>query len=183
MFLDRDGTINREVENLTEVEQFELLPGVGEALARLQTAGYLLVVVTNQSAIARGMLDEQGLARIHSRMERDLAAHGVHLDHVGYSPFHPTLGASPFRRESDCRKPAPGLLLAADRELGIDFARSWIVGDARRDLEAGAALDVRGILVATGKGEREAAAARAEGRAPERFVPDLAAAADLILGD
>lgn len=175
VFLDRDGTLNREVDYLTEVADFELLPGAAEALRDLQAAGYLLVVVTNQSAIARGMMDAERLDEIHAEMTRLLSDAGVHLDHVAACPHHPDTGPC------TCRKPQPGMLLEATRTLGIDLTTSYVVGDSLRDLQAGEAIGVRGILVATGKGAGQEHAARTTGRAVEPFVPDLRAAADWIL--
>ncbi|MCP3914188.1 MAG: D-glycero-beta-D-manno-heptose 1,7-bisphosphate 7-phosphatase [bacterium] len=178
VFLDRDGTINREVDYLSRVEDFELLPGAGEALRALQDAGFLLVVITNQSGIARGMLDEARLEEIHGEMARQLDAFGVVLDHVGHCPHHPDCGE---RVECNCRKPQPGLLLEATRVLEIDLTESYCVGDSLRDLTAGEALGVRGILVGTGKGEAQERTAREAGRTIEPFVADLAAASRWIL--
>ncbi|MEL6716497.1 MAG: HAD family hydrolase, partial [Planctomycetota bacterium] len=148
VFLDRDGTLNREVDYLADPELFELLPGVGEALARLAAAGFALVVVTNQSGIARGLLDEDVLAAIHARMARDLAEHGVALDLVLHCPHHPTDAAPTApawtRARCSCRKPKPGMYVEATARLGLDPARSWAVGDSLRDLEAGAVIGARG---------------------------------------
>jgi len=178
VFLDRDGTINREVDYLSRVEDFELLPGAGDALRALQDAGFLLIVVTNQSGIARGMLDEARLEEIHAELARQLDAFGVVLDHVGHCPHHPDCGE---RVECDCRKPRPGLLLEATRALDVDLTESYCVGDSLRDLTAGEALGVRGILVATGKGADQERAASRDGRTIEPFVADLAVAARWIL--
>ena len=181
VFLDRDGTLNVEVDYLADPDGLVLLPGVGPALAALQQAGHLLVVVTNQSGVARGLLDEGTLAEIHAALARALAEFGVVLDHVGYCPHHPEHGEPPYRADCDCRKPSPGMLHAAAKDLPIDLARSWVVGDSARDLEAGAALGLPGILVSTGKGRDQAELLTADGRPPEHYVPDLAAAVALIL--
>jgi len=175
VFLDRDGTLNREVDYLGDPDQLELLPGVGPALARLGSAGFALVVVTNQSGVARGMFDEARLAEIHRRLHELLGEEGVTLDGVAYCPHHPTLGSAPV--ECGCRKPAPGMLLTEAARLDLDLPASWMVGDALRDLEAGLAAGTGALLVRTGKGARE------EGRAPDgtEVVDDLAAAADRIL--
>lgn len=181
VFLDRDGTLNVEVDYLADPRALVLLPGVGQALSELQRAGHLLVVVTNQSGVARGLFDEATLGEIHAALARALAEFGVVLDHVGYCPHHPLIGTPPYRTVCDCRKPQPGLLRVAAEELPIDLDRSWVVGDSARDLEAGAALGIPGILVSSGKGRAEAQRLTAAGRPPEHCVPDLAAAAALIL--
>lgn len=183
VFVDRDGTINEDVDFLTDPGELQLFPGSAEALAALARAGFGLVVITNQSGVARGLLTEDTLAAVHAKLEAMLAEGGARVDRIAYCPHHPTEGAPPYRRACDCRKPAPGLLARAIADLALDPAASWVVGDSERDLEAGAALGIPGILVATGKGTAEHARLAAEGRAPERFVPDLAAAAELILAN
>jgi D-glycero-D-manno-heptose 1,7-bisphosphate phosphatase len=176
VFLDRDGTINAEVDYLSDPDQLVLLPGAGRAIARLNAAGYLTVVVTNQSGIARGLLSEQRLDEIHARLRQLLAQEGGALDAIHHCPHHPTIGAAPYRRECDCRKPLPGMYERAARELGLDLQRSWAVGDSPRDLEAAAALGVPGILVASGKALASDAAARFE------TAEDLAQAVERIVG-
>ena len=151
VFLDRDGTLNVEVDYLSDPADLQLLPGAGAAVARLNREGWLAVVVTNQSGVARGMLSEERLAEIHAELARQLKPFDAHLDGVYHCPHHPEIGEHPYRRVCECRKPLPGLLRDASRELDIDLSRSWIVGDSRRDLEAGAALGLPGILVTTGK--------------------------------
>ena len=178
VFLDRDGTINVEVDYLRRIEDLVLIPGSARAIARLNRAGYPVVAVTNQSGIARGLLDEQTLSEIHERLAVLLAAESAHLDAVFVCPHHPEHGEAPHRRDCDCRKPAPGLLFRAAEELGLDLARSWMVGDSLRDLEAGAAAGVRGILVGTGKG------VELPGDAPGWLaVADLEEAVAVILGE
>lgn len=154
VFLDRDGTINEEVDYLSDPADLVLLPGAAAAIRRWNGAGYLVVVVTNQSGIARGLLDEERLREIHDRLQRMLAREGAAIDAFYHCPHHPDFGEPPLRERCGCRKPAPGMLLRAAEELHLDLERSWIVGDSLRDLEAGAAVGVRGILVETGKTER-----------------------------
>jgi D-glycero-D-manno-heptose 1,7-bisphosphate phosphatase len=180
VFLDRDGTLNVEVDYLSSPDELVLLPGVASALRRFADAGFLLCVVTNQSGIARGLFDEEALHRIHERLGALLAAEGVSLDSIGYCPHHPDVGVAPYRRPCRCRKPQPGLLEDAALRFGVDLARSFTVGDALRDLDAGAALGVRGVLVRTGKGAAEERRARATGR-DVVAVDDLAAAAEWIV--
>ncbi len=147
VFLDRDGTLNVDVDFLDDPAELVLIDGAAEAVLALNEAGFVVAVVTNQSGIARGYLDEARLAEIHGRLEAELGAAGAHLDGIFYCPHHPTEGAPPYRRPCECRKPAPGLLRAATEELDLDLSRSFVIGDSPRDIEAGAALGVPGYLV------------------------------------
>lgn len=180
VFLDRDGTLTAEAEWVTKSAELGLFPFAAEAIALLSRAGYAVVLATNQSAVARGLITERELAGIHAHMARELARGGARLDGVYTCPHHPTEGSAPYRRECECRKPKPGMLLAAARDLGLDLARSFVVGDAERDLAAGAAVGARGILVATGKGKAEYERLVREGNAPEGFVQDVLGAARAI---
>jgi D-glycero-D-manno-heptose 1,7-bisphosphate phosphatase len=152
VFLDRDGTILREVPYLDTPKRAELLPGVAEALATLHRAGVLLVVVTNQSGVARGLLDEGVLLAIHQKIDAELAAHGARIDAYYHCPHHTVVGIPPHRRRCRCRKPLPGLLERAAEDFDIDLSRSAGVGDDLRDLQAFAALGLPSVLVGTGKG-------------------------------
>jgi len=182
VFLDRDGTLNREVEGaLASVAQLELLPGAAEAAARLAAAGFALVVVSNQSAVARGWCSLDDVRRVNAELRARLAAAGAPLAGVYVCPHHPEHGAPPYRRACPCRKPQAGLLRRAARELGLDLGRSWIVGDALRDLAAGRALGVRALLVETGKGAREATRLAELGPPAPEVVRDLGAAAERVL--
>lgn len=174
VFLDRDGTINREVHHLSDPGQLELLPGAAEGLRDLCRAGCSLIVVSNQSPIGRGMFTEDRLRQINARLAEMLAAEGVQIAGWYWCPHAPWEGCS-------CRKPAPGLFLRAREEMGVILERSWVVGDRLGDLRAGREVGARTILVATGYGEGEYAL-------PERaafvdyFLPTLREAADVILG-
>ena len=181
VFVDRDGTLTREGEWVRHPGALALVPGAARALARLHDAGFLVVMVTNQSAVARGLITEEGLRAIHAHLESLLESEGAHLDAIYACPHHPTEGVGAYRVECTCRKPEPGLILRARDEMGIDLARSWCVGDMERDLEAGRRAGVRGILVGTGKGVVENERMRASGNPPERFLPDIGRAAEWIL--
>lgn len=182
VFVDRDGTLNREIEGaLADPQQLELLPGAARAIARLNDAGLAVVVPTNQSAIARGELDVERLARVHAALSERLASEGAHVDLFLHCPHHESEGFAPYRRACACRKPRPGMLLEAAQRLGLDLARSWVIGDAARDLAAGDAVGANGILVATGKGERERAEMERLGHPPRFFARDLAAAVERVL--
>ena len=181
VFLDRDGTLTAEADWVTTKADLALLPSAPAAVALLARAGFAVVVATNQSAVARGLVTESELAEIHEHMVYELAREGGHVDGVYYCPHHPTEGNPPYRRDCECRKPKPGMLLAAARDLGLDLARSWVVGDAGRDLAAGEAVGVPGVLVATGKGEAEFERLTLERHAPNAFEPDVLAAARIIV--
>ncbi len=152
VFLDRDGTLIEEVDYLNRVEQIRILPGTPQALRDLAAAGFALVLVTNQSGIARGLLTEALLAEVHAALEHRLQAEGVHLEGVYYCPHHPEHGSPEYRRVCRCRKPATGLLERARDELGLDLATSWAIGDKVSDLEGAGRLGCRTILVLTGHG-------------------------------
>lgn len=155
VFLDRDGTINVEKEYLHRAEEFEFVPGAPEAIRLLKEAGFLVVVVTNQSGVARGYYDEAAVHRLHRFVDLELATVGASVDAYYLCPHHPHHGIGPYRTECACRKPLPGMLLNAAADLGIDLSRSWIVGDKAADVEAGLAAGCRTILVRTGYGAGE----------------------------
>jgi D-glycero-D-manno-heptose 1,7-bisphosphate phosphatase len=181
VFLDRDGTLTVETDWIVRPDLVTLLPRAAEAVARLERAGFTTVIVTNQSAVARGMIDEAMLATIHARLRSLLAAGGARLDAIYHCPHHPTEGVGLYRTECECRKPKPGLLARAAADLNLDLARSWMIGDAERDVVAAEVLGVRPILVATGKGREEFAKLAVREHTLPRYVPDVGAAADLIL--
>jgi D,D-heptose 1,7-bisphosphate phosphatase len=150
-FIDRDGVINEERAFVHRIEDFVFLPGVIDALRALQAAGYLLVVITNQSGIARGFYGEDDYLKLTDYMREQLRAAGITLDSVQHCPHLPTATVERFRVECDCRKPNPGMLLSAIRELNIDAAESVLVGDRGSDIEAGRGAGVgRCYLVRTG---------------------------------
>lgn len=178
-FIDRDGVINRELGHVHRVEDFELLPGVVEGLARLQAAGMVLVVVTNQAGIAKGLYDEAQYQRLTGHMRGLLADRGVRLAGVYHCPHHPKATVAAYRQVCECRKPAPGLLLQAAADLGLDLAASVLVGDKRSDIEAGRAAGVgRCVLVESGH-----AVPPEDAAAADACLPDLDAAARWLTGN
>jgi D-glycero-D-manno-heptose 1,7-bisphosphate phosphatase len=176
VFLDRDGTLNVELPGwLRSPDELALVPGAGAAVARLNAAGLRVVVVTNQSAVARGLLSECALAGIHQRLVELVAADGGRLDLVLWCPHGPDSTCA-------CRKPRPGLLREALRRLALDPARCVVVGDAERDLAAGRAAGCGAtVLVRTGKGRALEAELLAGEHPPTVVHDDLAAAVDWIL--
>jgi D-glycero-D-manno-heptose 1,7-bisphosphate phosphatase len=177
IFLDRDGTLVEEIPYLHEPERVVLLPGVGTALRALAGAGFALVVVTNQAGVAHGFYDDAAVEATHQRLAALLDAEDVRLDGVWYCPHHPDGVVPAYARACQGRKPAPGMLLAAAGVLGLDLARSWLVGNHPGDLAAAEAAGVTPLFVTTGDGAgRDAPPAVA-------VLPDLAAAAAVVLDD
>lgn len=181
IFLDRDGTLLREVPYLDSPRDAQLLPGAGEALAVLHRSGVSLVVLSNQSGIARGLLDEGDLLAIQRRVDEELARAGARVDAYYHCPHHASVGVPPQRRRCRCRKPLPGLLERAAADFEVDWSRSAGIGDDVRDLQAYAAMGLPGVLVGTGKG-REARQRLAEaGQDPDLFCAHLGEAVPWLL--
>jgi D-glycero-D-manno-heptose 1,7-bisphosphate phosphatase len=181
VFLDRDGTINEEVGSVLAPVDLRLLPGVAAALRSLRRAGFRLIVLTNQSCLGRGLVGEAGLAEIHDRLDRSLSRAGAGIDAIYACPHHPDLGWAPFRRRCACRKPGKGLLHRALRDFPTDLRRSFLVGDAVRDLLVARGTPIRPILVRTGKGRSEATKLDAAGLREIPVVATLRVAARRIL--
>ena len=149
-FLDRDGVINEDRGYVHRWEDFAFVPGAVDGMRRLQAAGYVLVVVTNQSGIARGYYDEAALERLHDMLRAALAEQGVSLAAIEYCPHLPQAEVARHALECDCRKPAPGMILRAARALDLDLARSLLFGDRPSDIEAGTRAGVgRCVLLAS----------------------------------
>ena len=171
VFLDRDGVIVEDVHFLKSPSQLRILPGATQALRILQDQFYI-IVVTNQSGVARGLLTEDDLLAIHLELVRCLAAEGAILDVLYYCPHLPEATVQAYQAACNCRKPKPGMLLRAKRDWGIDMVHSFMVGDTPRDIEAGCAAGVKGVMLGDGR----AALPGAHG-----LAPDLARAVHLIL--
>jgi D-glycero-D-manno-heptose 1,7-bisphosphate phosphatase len=178
LFLDRDGTLCVLVPYLKDPARVKLLPGAGTALARAHAAGWRLVIITNQSGIARGLMTSEDVDAVHAAIDRLLAAHGVAVAGYFICPHHPDLTGP-----CACRKPAPGLLEKAARTLGLDLERSALVGDTVADVQAGAAAGCQTFLVRTGYGSEQAGSRSAELPAGTRIVADLDAAVSALLAD
>ena len=172
-FLDRDGTVIEEAHYLADQAQVRLAPGATQAMRRLREAGYLLIMITNQSGVGRGLLTEAELDKIHQVLNEMLAAEGAALDDIYYCPHLPGAAVEAYDMDCNCRKPAPGMILAAAEKHGVDLKRSVMIGDAERDVEAGVAAGCRAILLAPdGEPESTAAdfAAKTMTEAVERFL-------------
>ena len=150
VFLDRDGTLIHNHHYCRDPRLVRLLPGVGRALRWLSRAGCRLIVITNQSGVARGYLTEDDLSSVNARLCELLAAEGVHLEAIYYCPHYPSGRADGYVGPCLCRKPAPGLLLRAAIERGVCLARSWLVGDVLADVEAGNRAGCRTVLLDLG---------------------------------
>ncbi len=180
VFLDRDGTIIEEVGYLDRIDRLHLFPETVDALRALQRAGLRVIIATNQSGIAQGLFTEQFVRDLHNHLTERLAHGGVRLDGIYYCPHHPEAKLAAYRAMCDCRKPGPGLLQQAARDLDLDLGRSYMIGDRWRDLRAGQAMGTAGVLVRTGYGETEALQAT-HGSGADVVVDNLAAAASWIL--
>ena len=150
VFLDRDGTINTERGYLHRVEDFEFIPGVPQAMKKLQDASYLLVVVTNQSGVARRFFTLESVQRLHRYMCFQLKGYGVNIDAIYFCPHHPISGYPPYNIACDCRKGKPGMLLQASGDLSIDLSQSYMIGDKMADIEAGVSAGCHSLLVGKG---------------------------------
>jgi D,D-heptose 1,7-bisphosphate phosphatase len=147
IFLDCDNTLIEDQGYISHPDQVKLLDGVAEALIEFKQLGYKLIVVSNQSAVARGIVTEKALGEIHNRLKQLLAEKGAFLDRIYYCPYHPDGAVAKYRKESGWRKPGPGMLLAAAEQMDIDLRQSWLIGNSSRDVEAGLRAGCRTILV------------------------------------
>jgi len=147
IFLDRDDTLIKDSGYINDPDQVKLMDGTAEALIELRAMGYKLVVVSNQSAVARGIVTEEVLGEIHNRLEQLLAEKHASLDKIYYCPYHPDGVVPKYRKESDLRKPKPGMLQLASGELAFDLGKSWIIGNSSHDIEAGLLAGCRTILI------------------------------------
>lgn len=151
VFLDRDGVINKYVGFLCDIDSFELLPGAADAIRKINTSGYLAIVVTNQPVIARGELSYEELEEIHNKMETLLGKAGAYLDGIYYCPHHPDKGykgeISELKFNCECRKPKPGMLIEASKDFNIDLDKSWMAGDSENDIQAGKLAGCKTVLI------------------------------------
>jgi D-glycero-D-manno-heptose 1,7-bisphosphate phosphatase len=176
-FIDRDGVLNEEREFVYRIEDFAFVRGAVDALAQLQAAGYLLVVVTNQSGIARGLYTEEDYLRLTAHMREQLLGAGIRVDSVEYCPHLPDAPVARYRLECACRKPQPGMLTAAIGKLGIDASGSILIGDRASDIQAGRRAGIgRCFLVRSGKPLTESDLVLADG-----VYDDLAACVKQVL--
>ena len=180
VFLDRDGTMIEDVGYLETLGRVAFYPWTVDAIRMLNRAGFPVVVVTNQSGIARGLFSEAFVAETHRAIDARLAAGGARVDAYYYCPHHPDGRVAAYARTCDCRKPGRGMIDDAARDLGLDPARSVVVGDKQLDVQLGRAVGARAILVRTGAGAEEERRPP-DGVAADAVVDNLAAATAWIL--
>jgi D-glycero-D-manno-heptose 1,7-bisphosphate phosphatase len=178
IFIDKDGTLIENLPYNVDPHLIRLSAGAGKSLLALQEAGYRIVVISNQSGVARGMFTEEDLGPVVVQLRHLLGNAGVRLDGFYFCPHHPAGSIEKYAFACDCRKPQPGMIRQAAEDLGIDLASSWMIGDILDDVEAGHAAGCRSILIDDGK---ETEWIPGPLRTPDAKVPNLAAAADLIL--
>lgn len=181
VFLDRDGTLNTDVGYLHRLEDLELYPWTTDAVRLLKRAGYTLVIVTNQSGIAQGLIDPGFITICHEEMRRRLQRGGADLDALYYCPHHPRGIVAGLNVDCRCRKPSPGMIEDAVRDHGIDPKQSWVVGDKWLDVQLGQGVGARSILVRTGWGA-EHEQKRPPGQHVDAICDNLMHAVSVILG-
>ncbi len=155
IFLDRDGTINEELEFISSPDDVVLIPRSAEAIREANQLGLKVFVITNQSGIARGFIKEEELVKVHNKLVELLNNAGAHLDAIYFCPHHPEFGEPPYKIECDCRKPNSGMLRQAEKEFNIDLKKSFVVGDRIIDVQTAHAVGATGILVLTGYGKNQ----------------------------
>jgi D-glycero-D-manno-heptose 1,7-bisphosphate phosphatase len=183
VFLDRDGTIIEEVGYLNTPDQVLLLPSAAQAIRRLNERGVPVVVVTNQSGVARGFFTEESVVAVHAAVRALLAEYGARIDAFYFCPHHPDGTIPSYSRPCTCRKPLPGLLESAASDLGLSLASSIVIGDKQLDVETARSAGARGVLVLTGYGKEELARIQSAGSVKPDFVADdLLGAVEWFLG-
>jgi D-glycero-D-manno-heptose 1,7-bisphosphate phosphatase len=183
VFLDRDGTISREIGYINHADRYRLLPRTAQAIRLLNDSDYLTVVVTNQAGVARGYFTEDLIWLVCARMETLLAADGAFLDGIYYCPHHPRTGQPPYRADCNCRKPKTGMIDRAAADLDIDISRSWMVGDKISDIEFARGVGCGGAMVLTGYGRGEYTYSRHTWQVkPDHIAEDLLDTVEWILG-
>jgi len=184
VFLDRDGTVAEEVGYINHISRLQVYPWSAEAVRKLNRAEHRVIMVTNQSGVARGYFTEELVNAVHQKIATELAARGARLDAMYYCPHHPNGKLAAYRIDCQCRKPLTGMVEAAARKFRIDLARSYVVGDSYRDMQLGFNAGTRTILVLTGYGRGEYEHHR-QGwpRMPDRIAENLLEAAEIILGE
>ncbi len=155
IFMDRDGTLNEEVSYVRNLSEFRLFDFSAEAVKLINESGWLAIIVTNQSGIARGLFSEDFLQQVHRQMKVEMEESGARIDAIYYCPHHPTIGEPPYRQDCGCRKPKPGLLNRAFEDFGLDLSACVVIGDRFRDIQMAQAVGSRGVLVLTGYGREE----------------------------
>lgn len=182
VFLDRDGTINYDTHYLNDPDKVRLLGGVINALRRLRKAGFLLIIISNQSGIARGYIKESALKKINSKIVKMLKERGILIDRVYYCPHHKDAKIFRYKKQCDCRKPGPGMIINAGSKFNIDLKNSFIAGDMEADIGAGKNAGLKGcVLVLTGRGKETFKRRRELKYKPDYIAKNLNEAVSWIL--
>jgi D-glycero-D-manno-heptose 1,7-bisphosphate phosphatase len=182
VFLDRDGTVIRHVPYLSDPAKIRLLPGAAGAIRELNQAGIPVILVSNQSGVARGLMQEADVRAVNREMEARLKRRGAYLDRIEYCPHYAQGKIPRYAVACGCRKPAPGMLRKAAKALGIDLSRSLIIGDNLSDLEAGWRAGTATLLLLSGHGKATRKALQNTGRRPDKIISSLAQAVAWWLG-
>jgi D-glycero-D-manno-heptose 1,7-bisphosphate phosphatase len=185
VFMDRDGTISEEVGYVNHPSRYRVFPYSAEAVRTLNEAGWLAILVTNQAGVARGYFTEDVIGAVHNVLNDELEKQGARLDAIYYCAHHPTVGEHPYRMDCDCRKPKPGLIERATKELDIDPAQSWMIGDRYSDIELARNAHVRAAFVLSGYGRGEWEYQRSAWKhEPDMVAEDLLEAVrKIVIGD
>jgi D-glycero-D-manno-heptose 1,7-bisphosphate phosphatase len=181
VFLDRDGNINQDVGYPHSYDQIEIYPYSYEAVRKINQAGLLAVIITNQSGIGRGLIKEPELWDIHARMQRDFAARQALFNGIYYCPHHQSSRIPLYDKDCRCRKPYPGMALQAASDLGIDLARSYMIGDKVEDIQFGLNIESKPVLVLTGYGRKSLSRLEQLGISPAHVAQNLLDAVNWIL--
>ena len=182
VFIDRDGTISEEVGYINHLSRFQVYPWSAEAIRNLNRGGLRAVVVTNQAGVARGYFEESLIHEVHQKLRDEIGQAGAYLDAIYYCPHHPSAGKPPYQRDCDCRKPKPGMLLRAAKELGIDLKHSFVVGDRYSDIELAHNAGTHSIFVLSGYGLGEYQYQRQNWKLqPDWIAKNLLEATEIIL--
>ncbi|GAB6138144.1 D-glycero-alpha-D-manno-heptose-1,7-bisphosphate 7-phosphatase [Halanaerobaculum tunisiense] len=152
VFMDRDGTVSKEIGYVNHPSRYELLPRTGKAIRELNQAGIKALLATNQAGVARGYFAEEMIGQVHGKLEELLADQEAYLDEIYYCHHHPDVGAGKFNKDCNCRKPQPGMLLQGAQDFGLDLTKSYMIGDKISDVELAKKVGAQGILVLTGYG-------------------------------
>jgi D-glycero-D-manno-heptose 1,7-bisphosphate phosphatase len=181
VFFDRDGTLIDDVGFLKDPAALRMIPGAAEAVRTLNALNIPTCVVSNQSGVARGYIEESDLTAIHARLQDELRRAGAWLDRIEYCPHHPTAGIPPYNIVCECRKPLPGMLHRAASALQLDLRRSYVIGDKTIDVQTGKAVGAAAILVLTGFGKDSQDECEALGLRPDYVAPTVAEAVRFIV--
>jgi D-glycero-D-manno-heptose 1,7-bisphosphate phosphatase len=165
IFMDRDGTVSEEIGYMYRVDLYKPFAWTGPAIRKINDSGMKAILITNQSGIERGYFPESQVHEVHDVLRAELARHGAALDAIYFCPHHPESGC-------DCRKPQPGMLLRAQRELGIDLTQSYVIGDKHLDIEVAYAVGARSVMVMTGYGREEYEECKTHPTRPPHYVAE-----------